>query len=824
MVTLYRKSVVFIFLLFLSGSLFAQKGVVKGVIADRETNQPIEFTSVVVLKQSDSSVVGGKLTGKKGDYLIASLDVGNYLIKVVSIGYENYLQSFSITESIRELKFDSIFLKVSRKQLDDVVVQGTRSKISNKLDKQIYKAGQFEAAKGGNATDVLKNLPSVSVNASGEIFVRGATGFLVLINGKPVLTDPQTVLSQLPANTIENIEIITAPSAKYDADGKSGIINITTIKGSSNGSSTQFNLLGGLPSTTDYDNLEKPLRFGADITYNYKKDRWDITLSGNFTRNDANGRREGDVFTKNQSDNIITYFPSLGERSFDRYNFGGRTVITYNPGKNDVISVGLVAGKKYQQRRADIVYNNTVRNLTTGALIRTFNYFNSNLQNREGVFTLGSIDYIHIFKNKSKINASFIYEYANLYGNTFNTNTDFPQKRAVFQYVTNPYSNPIDGYRIKFDYSIPFGKHKLETGYQYRWDNQEGNFEYNVTPITNQPDIEKFRGFACSTNQIHGLFTELSGKLGTIQYNTGLRFESAKRSVRLSYDENINKLNLDNLFPSLNLLYPLNSAWNLKAGYSKRVQRNKNYELNPIPEREHSETLEQGDPNLLPQFIDLAELGINNQFPNGSFFTTLYFQNIKHPIQRVNSVYADTILNRVFTSTDNARLIGFEIGSNFKPTKWFTAYAGANIYNYKIGGTLNVLGSVSEVANTNWVYSFNINTAFDLGKQWNLQANLNYLSARPTAQGEDSRFFNPNISVKKIFNNGRYTLGFQWQNINLGRLNANEQRISTSGRDFYTTTNYIQETDVLLINFTINLNKLNNKIKLPSSEIGEKEF
>jgi ferric enterobactin receptor len=164
------------------------------------------------------------------------------------------------------------------------------------------------------------------------------------------------------------------------------------------------------------------------------------------------------------------------------------------------------------------------------------------------------------------------------------------------------------------------------------------------------------------------------------------------------------------------------------------------------------------------------------------------------------------------------------MGTNFKPVSWLTAFIGTNIYNYKISGNLNVLGNTSVVNNSNWVYSINMNSSFDLGKQWNLQTNLNYLSARPTAQGEDSRFFSPNTSIKKTFMNGKFTMGLQWQNMNLGFMNANQQRITTWGNNFYTTTNYIYETDVLLLNFSINLNKFTSKAKAPTSELTEKEF
>jgi hypothetical protein len=310
--TLSKKVSLTLSLLVSVNFLVAQNATIRGVVVEKTNRLPVEFASVAVLKLPDSTLVTGILTDSIGSYKIPKIDIGNYLLKVVSIGYQTSYSSFTISNKNQQTTIDSIYLSNSSKLLGEVLVKTQSNNITNKLDKQTYKANQFESAKGGNATDVLKNLPSVSVNSAGEISMRGSTGFLVLINGKPVLTDAQTLLSQLPANSIENIELITAPSAKYDADGKGGIINITTKKGTTNGVAFQVNTLAGLPSTTNYDNLENPVRFGGDATLNYKANKWDITISGNYTRNDANGKREGDAYTKNYSNNIITRFPSTG--------------------------------------------------------------------------------------------------------------------------------------------------------------------------------------------------------------------------------------------------------------------------------------------------------------------------------------------------------------------------------------------------------------------------------------------------------------------------------------------------------------------------------
>ncbi|MFD2864351.1 TonB-dependent receptor domain-containing protein [Mucilaginibacter antarcticus] len=802
--------------------LFAQNGIVKGSITDQQTKQPVDYATISLLKTNDSAAVSGVVTKANGTYVITGVQPGSYLLKASFLGYRTgYSPAFEISNT-KTAQVINVALIASQQLLNQVAVTGQQIKSLYKIDKQSYKAGQFESAKGGSAIDVLKNLPSVSVNGEGDISVRGSSGFLVLLNGKPVLTDAQTVLGQLPANAIDNIELVTAPSAKYDPDGRGGIINIITKKGANDGFTVAANAQGGLPATIDYGNARKPLRFGGDLTLNYKKDKWDISVGGNYNRNDNAGYREGDAFTTNAAAGTITRFPSVGERSFKKYNYAGRATINYTADANNSFSAGLFAGSRYQDRIADILYHNTTSNLATGALLKSNTYFNANTQTKQGNFTLANLDYTHTFQNKSTLTAGLLYEHADLYGNTKNRNLKYPNTADTIQYVYNPYKRPINGYRFKLDHSINLGKGKLESGYQLRYDTQEGQFDYLVTPPTAQPDIAKFSGSLRARNTINSVYSQYSGKASKLEYNAGLRYEYASRKVNISYDADPHLLNLSNLFPSASLLYSIKDTWKLKAGYSKRINRNSDLQLNPIPEREHSETYEVGDPDLLPEFIDLAELGINHTFSKGSFFATAYYQHIKNPIQRLNSFYADTILNRVFTNAGNARLWGMEAGASLQPLKWWSLYLGANVYNYHIYGDIKILNDAVTVNNQNWAYSINGNSTFQLNKTLSLQANVNYLSKRPTAQGEDSHFFVPNASVKKTLANGRWAVSAQWQNINI--FNANKQRITTAGANFYTTTNYIYETNVFLINVTFNLNKFTSKLKLLNSEMSEKEF
>ena len=806
----------YLLVLLLPFKILAQSFSIAGIIVDKTNNIPLEFSSVSIYKSSDSTLLNGVITDLDGNFLIKGLKNGSFYLKIQFLGYDTRtLPNINLTG--KNLNLNVITLSPDARFLNEVKVTGQQTKSFNKLDKQVYKADQFAAAKGGTAIEALKNLPSVAVNGQGEISVRGSTGFLVLINGKPVQGDAQTILSQLPANTLENLEFITSPSAKYDADGKGGILNITTKKGVIDGVSVLVNLQGGLPSTTDYGNIESQKRFGGDVTVNYRKNEWDISASANYLRNDNAGFREGDVFTIYKG--FKTTFPSIGERSFDKYNYGNRFNIGFSPNKNDVFSLGFFASYKFQDRLADINYNNTKTN-TNGQLVGRKQYFNSNLQNKQGDFILGNFDYVHTFVDKSALSFSALYEYDRLYGSTKNRNIE---GATTPQNTLSTYQNPLNGLRAKIDYSLNIGKMKVETGYQYRMDKQDGGFIYSESYFGGPFNIiPLFTGNVKSKNVIHAVYGQLSGVAKKLEYVGGFRYENAKRDLVVSNITNDFKLNFNNFFPSASILYNLEKGYKLKAGVSRRVQRNNNFELNPIQEREHSETLEQGDPNLLPEFVYLAEIGLIKSFDKGSFFSTLYFQDIKNPIQRVNSVFADTILNRIFTNAGKAQKYGLELGTNIQATNAWNLYFGANFYQYNLGGS--ILGNTVKVNNDGFVYSFNFNTNVNFSTTWSVQGNVNYLSNRPTAQGEDSRFLSPNLSFKKTFLQGRLTALLQWQNIDLGIKESNVQRITTAGPQFYSTTNYRYETDVLMLNFGFNLNKLTRKLKLPGSEFGDKEF
>ena len=819
--------------IFISQFSLAQSGSVEGIVLESGKSSPLEYSTISIYTQKDSVLVNGTISDLNGVFLFENLKAGTYYLKTHFIGHLPSIISNVLVDKGSKTNVGSIVLSFNQKVLDEIEITGEKVTTINKIDRQVYQADKFEAAKGGTATDVIKNMPSVNVNGLGEITIRGSSSFVVLINGKPIQASPQTILNQLPANAIENIEVITAPSAKYDPEGKAGIINIITRHGATDGLFLQFNTKIGLPSIEDYDNPENAQRYGGDFTLNYHKDKWDVSAGASYIRNDIAGRREGDVYTilgdtKHQ-------FPSDGERSFDEINYSGRFTLGYTPNKNNSLNFGFFAGKRSKDRLADIVYDNKATSISnpTNPPIYQIQYYNHNLRIRRSDFILGSVDYKHTYESKAELSTSLLYEYTLLGGPTVNQNVS----STVYQDEFNTNDNPLYGIRFVLDYKskpLPIGI--IETGYQFRNLDHTGDFVYDR--LNNETgNRELVTDFSSSVNlkrSIHSVYGQLSGKKDKVSYGLGLRIEAMDRALELqdkagSPPEILN-YNFVKPFPSANIQYEMNDEFRIKAAYSKRVQRTTTFKMNPFPEREHSETLEQGDKNLLPEFVDVVELGIVKDFGKNSIFATAYFRNSKNLIDRVNTIYNDSILNRIYSNVGTGKSLGLEVGTELQPIDWWKIYAGLNIYNYDVEGQFVFDpvfggGEVIPVNTSSTVYTINANTTFDLSSTLTLQWSINYLSSRNTAQGKDSRYLSPNLSIKKSWLDTRLSATLQWLNMDMGLMDTNEQRITTwRENQFFTTTNYVYEVDVIMLNLSYTINRAGKKANFIKSEFGAQEF
>ncbi len=811
-----------------------------GQVLDVQTQQPIEYASVTVRAKSDSTLLYGTVTDSLGFFVIDGQAAELFFVTAQFLGYQQAYSEAMIPT--KNMTIGTLALSVSQNVLTEIEVTGQSLNSVQKLEKQVFDTDQFEGARGGTAVDVLRNLPSVSVNALGEISMRGATGFLLMIDGKPSQADPTILLRQMPSNTIEDIEIITTPSAKYDPDGHAGIINLTTKKGLADGLSVTANALLGAPSIEDYDNRETARRYAADVTVNWRKKNWDIAAGVDYRNYDISGRRVGYVNTyQNQ---ILTEFPSYGERSFDRENYSGRLSINHQLNSDQSITMGFFGGKRTQYRTADILYDVQQRlNVSTDQFrdpeyyweayqetgqvqqteeaISSLRYFNENLRVRKGDFLIGSLDYDLRLDEKSKLQFSFLYERTVLGGPTDNLNLHGPNLTDTLQLQLNDNDNPLDGFRAQVDFLSSIGSTSWQSGYQFRTLKHPGSFLYLDRDLERQSwstnplftnDINLTRG-------IHAIYSEIREQKDRLEFSAAVRLEYFDREVKITRPENTFKLQKLNLFPSFNVKYDLGEGLAARGGYSRRIDRTTTFKMTPFPEREHSETLEQGDAELLPEYIDLIELGLSKTWDQHSLNVTLYHRQIENVINRVNTIFNDSILNRIYTNAGDADAFGLDLGLDLYPFKGAHLFLGSNVYHYRIKGSL--FGDQINTSNT--VYSINCLMDLDLSKSLLLQVGLNYLSERITAQGRDDAFYNPYLALRKNFSKG-WSVGLQWLNIDLGLLSSNEQRITTVRDNFFTTTNYIYEVDIVQLSLSYQINRHKSKARLIKSEFGDKEF
>jgi len=350
----------------------------------------------------------------------------------------------------------------------------------------------------------------------------------------------------------------------------------------------------------------------------------------------------------------------------------------------------------------------------------------------------------------------------------------------------------------------------------------EGDFVYNQWDVRSDDWFvrEELSNKVTLTRHIHSLYSQYADVVGKLSYSAGLRLEYVDRVLVDQGTPNPYKFARLNLFPSFNLLYDLDNGYSLKSGYSRRISHTTSNMMNPFPARRHSEVFEMGDPNLLPEYIDVAEIGAVKDFGDNSIFANLYYRNTKNVINRVNAVYNDTILVRTFTNAGDGKAWGIETGLAFKVKEWWSLFVGGNVYQYNIKG--NVYNAPVNTSSVN--YSINGNTTFRIQSSLTLQLTVNYTSKTVTAQGEDSRFLIPTLALKRTILKNQGSIALQWQNIDLGMNESNRQRLTTSGDGFYTSTNYLQEVDIIRINFSYQFNKLAKKMKFTESEFGEKEF
>ncbi|MBM3169661.1 MAG: TonB-dependent receptor [Bacteroidetes bacterium] len=755
----------------LSPSQAQQRGKIKGMVQDLASREPLPFATVSVYSLKDS-LVGGGITDEKGRYEI-DLPLGTFYALMEFMGYEAAKsEPFSLSKMSLLLELPLQSLQTQAADLDEVLVQGDKTLMELSLDKRIFNVGKDLANAGGNASDILMNLPSVAVDPEGNVRLRGSANVRILIDGKPsglVSFKGSSGLRQLPANLVERVEVITNPSARYEAEGMAGVINIILKKDNKQG----FNGSGEV--VTGY-----PLNLGITANVNYRKNRinWFINYGIAHRKSPGRGNLSQEVYNENGTTSLLQQSVTSTVTSLNNSLRGG---LDYFFSEQSILTASYVWRRSDAHRITDIRYQdylNTYENYLGYALRRQDE--TEDEPNKEAIIN---------FKKKfaqqgHELNASFTYlNYWERSDQLFTENAFDPMgqtrpKGSLIQTSLNDeYENQ---FLLQVDYTQPFAtKGKIETGIRTSFREMEN--DYLVQEKQESGIFETIDGldnvFLYDEN-ILAIYGIVGNERAKWSYQAGLRAEYTDIETRLVATKESNPRSYTNLFPSGHINYKANEKNAFQLSYSRRIRRPVYNDLSPYVTFSDQRNFFSGNPNLDPEFTDSYEFGHILYGEKSTLFSTLYYRSTQDKIQRIR-----TVGDNGFSVTAPYNLIGedsygLEFSGDYVAKSWWKLDFNANFFYATVDGSN--LNQNFQATTTSML--FRQSSRFTLPKGWDLQVRGNYEARRKTAQGVQKGIFFLDLSSSKKILNQRGTLILNVADA----LNSRINRYITEGANFFT--------------------------------------
>ena len=740
----FRKSDLIIIVVLFAGCISAQvksSSMITGFVKDSLGNHPIEFVNILLQNKLDSRKIEGTVSNKEGKFSFNNVLPGEYFIKLSFIGYKGKtIQAIKINKQNRILDLGTILLSDTTVTLQDVVVTSQKSLFSNTIDKKVYNVSQDIMSKSGSASDLLQNVPSVQVDIDGGVTLRGSSNVLIMINGKtsPLMGRNQAAALQgIPANTIDKIEVVTNPSAKYKPDGTSGIINIVLKKNKDAG-------LNGIVN----GNVGLNNRYNGGFHLNYNSGDFNVFGGYNLRRDNrkrlnTDNRTQIDsasIYNENTTANYapFSHFVTLGaDYSYDNSNrFGISGNYFYNS----------FTRKDYSNR----IYSDNFGNATE-------NYNRNRYDNEFEKESDYAIYYEHRFpKEDHKLRMEFTGSHAPEQEDNHFTNIYY-YPSILTQYDNTLIKQTEDIDQLTIEYSNPLSEStNLEAGY-------EGNFQKNDFDFYSEYFDLAQNNFIKNIGQtnrfiynqdIHAVYATFEHTFGSFGFQEGLRIEQSIGKANLITADSSFKKNYFSIYPTLHIAYELSELTKLQLSYSRRVRRPESDDINPFPEYSDPRNVRAGNPNLLPEYIHSLELGLSYQNDQYSILPSLYYRYTSNRFTRLTNLINDTTTLTTEENLSHDQSAGFEFIFSANAGKIFTTNISTDIFYNQIDASN--LGYSSKKSIISW--SGNITLDINLTNELLFQLNSNYRSARLTPQGEFHPRFVVNIGAKQELIKGKLSL------------------------------------------------------------------
>ncbi len=776
-----------------TGTTAAKKYAVKGQVIEEESGTPMGYANVAIFAVTDSTVAGGIMTADNGSFEIKNLAPGKYYLSVNFIGFAKRTLPVQITSAKQFTDIGIIKLKSSDQKIKEVEVVAEKQRVEFKIDRRVVNVSQNIIATGGTAVEVLENTPSIQTDFEGNVTLRGSSNFTVLIDGKPSVVKGSDALRQLPAGSIDKIEIITNPSAKYDPDGDSGIINVVMKRHQKDTFSGLINMTAG---------INNKLRGDANFTYRSKK--WDFMVGADFS--DINTKGSRDYLQKITSADTLTTRQSNqdGTNSNKGHNIKGG--IDYMINSNTSIGITGTIGMM-EHGDANSGYQTTTYNL---GIPPTYLY-QDNSSSRGGNYWSGNLNFLHKFNNKGHEFQGVFY-FSGQNGNETSNQIDYATDSKWNPLVANPYKyrtsdNPVgNDYRLKLDYTLPINeKDRLELGYQGRYQKSLEDFlfeEYNYS-TGNWVNNTKYSSRVDFSQYIHALYGTFSHTNNSFSYQAGLRAEYTDRNLFSKGTNKTYTFNRFDFFPTLHLSQKFTGEYELQASYSRRLNRPEGFMLEPYPTFMDPYNIRIGNPNLTPEYAGSYELTLLKHFNTSFVSLEGYYRQTKDLMTRIQTLGTDGIMYHTMANMNNDYSLGSELMINYEIKPGMRLVASGTLYNYWLKGAIN--GISVDQQSTNFDGKLNLDAK--LAKNTRFQLMGIYRGPTVSAQGSRYAMYWANASLKQDLFKNKLSATLQIQDI-FGTMKFGG---SSTGTNFENQYTFKRESQIVQLTLSYRLNNFKTK-------------
>ncbi|MEZ4803083.1 MAG: TonB-dependent receptor [Gelidibacter sp.] len=771
---------------------------ITGKVIDKDVNQPLEYATVAFFSKKENKIITGGITDTEGNFSIP-VPPGTYDITVEYISYKKKTIPGRVLDKDTDLGV--LGIAIDAQALGEVNIIAERTTVEIKLDKKIYNVGKDLTVRGGTVSDVLDNVPSVSVDVEGNVSLRGNENVTILINGKPsglVGLNSTDALRQLPAESIERVEVITSPSARYDAEGTAGILNIILRRSKLQG-------LNGAITT----NVGHPTNAGISGNINYRTGDFNFfnTTGYSYRESPGNSLTETQYFNQEFDDNgnLITDNPDtfLNEhRDFDRKDKN----FTTNLGLEWYItdSASLTTSLVYRNSDEE---NNTTNRIdefnANGNLVSQSRRYDPEMEDDKTIQY--SLNFDKQFGGNSQHKLTFDFQYETNDENERSTISQDGDAAERVQTLQNQ-----DEVLLQSDYVLPLGENsQFELGYRGNFNeldtdytlefNNNGQFELD-TDVSNNLVYREY---------INAVYSQFGSKIKSkFSYLLGLRMESTRITIDQVTSGDFERKNYTGLFPTVNLGYEINENQSLQLGYNRRISRPRSRFINPFPSRSSATNLFQGNPDINPSYSNKVDVGYLNKFGKMTLNSSLYYERATDVFTFITEDTGETtlingtevpIIRRSPINLATNDRYGFEFTLTYRPTKAWNINGNFNLFKSVTEGFYN--GFDYGADNLSWFAR--LNNKYTLPAKIDWQTRIFYGGPREDAQNKTKGIFSTDMAFSKDVFKDQASIAFNVSDI----FNSRKRRSESFTPTFYSNSEFQWRQRSFNLSFTYRFNQ-----------------